>query len=256
MDDRWSEGEAAALVRAGAPPRVVTLVPGAQKVGDEGVLDLTEQIGRPPGAEVVWLGARYRLVRPSLSDLLASVRRGPQIVTAKDAAQLVYLAGVFPGGQVAEAGTGSGALTIALAYAVGPAGHVRSFDRRPEFLEAARSNLRRSGLEGRVTLQERDVVRDGLGLEGQTSVILDLPEPWEVLPSASSALVPGGFAATYTPTYNQLERSVRAFRAAGFEGVRALELLERPIHVGEGGTRPEFEMLGHTGFLAAGRKVA
>jgi tRNA (adenine57-N1/adenine58-N1)-methyltransferase len=85
--------------------------------------------------------------------------------------------------------------------------------------------------------------------------VLDLPEPWEVLPSARTALEPGGYTATYTPTYNQLERTVRALRSAGFDDVRAVELLERPIHVGDGGTRPEFEMLGHTGFLASGRKV-
>ncbi|HTW55408.1 MAG TPA: hypothetical protein VMG36_03045 [Thermoplasmata archaeon] len=52
-----------------------------------------------------------------------------------------------------------------------------------------------------------------------------------------------------------MERTVRALRSAGLDAVRAVELLERPIHVGDGGTRPEFEMLGHTGFLASGRRV-
>ena len=254
--DLWKEGDRAVLLRAGAPAVAVALVAGAQRVGREGVLDLSAEIGRPTGGSVVWLGATYRLVRPSLGDLLGAVRRGPQIVTPKDAAYLAYLAGVAPGGRVAEAGAGSGALTIALAFFVGPGGHVTTYDRRPEFLETARQNVLRAGLADRVTFRERDVVRDGLDVEGVGSVLLDLPEPWDVLPSALRALAPGGYAATYTPTYNQLERSVRALRAHGFDDVRAVELLERPMHVGEGGTRPEFEMLGHTGFLATGRKVA
>jgi tRNA (adenine57-N1/adenine58-N1)-methyltransferase catalytic subunit len=224
-------------------------------MGDDGVIDLSDQVGKAPGGAVVWLGVPHRLVRPCLSDLFGSMRRGAQIVTPKDASYLGYLAGVAPGAHVAEAGAGSGALTIALAMAVGPGGHVTSFERRADFLAAARQNVTRAGLSDRVTFRERDVVKDGLDLEGVASVVLDLPEPWEVLRSAQQALAYGGWVATYTPTYNQLERTVRALRALGYDAVRAVELIERAIHVGDGGTRPEFDMLGHTGFLACGRKV-
>jgi len=255
MVDVWSEGDRAVLVRPGASPILLSIACGPQKLGSEGVVDVSSEIGQPPGGAVVWLGTAYRLVRPSLSDLLSTLKRGAQIITPKDAAYLAYLAGVGPGSQVAEAGSGSGALTIALALAVGPTGRVTSFERRADFLEAARRNVGRAGLDGRVAFVERDVALDGLGPERVDSVVLDLPEPWSVVPSAKQVLVPGGYCATYTPTYNQLERTVRTLRAEGFDNVRALELLERPIHVGEGGTRPEFEMLGHTGFLAGGRKV-
>jgi tRNA (adenine57-N1/adenine58-N1)-methyltransferase catalytic subunit len=253
--DVWQEGDAAVLRRFGGPSMLVRLARGPQRVGDQGVLDLTEQIGRSPGSTVIWLGVPYHLLRPSLSDLLAALRRGAQIVTLKDAAQLLLLAGVEPGGRVAEAGAGSGALTIVLARAVGPGGRVFSYDRRADFLEAARSNVQRAGLDSRVVFRVRDVAAAGFDESELSSVILDLPEPWEVLASARSALAPGGYAATFTPTYNQLERTVRAFRALAYDEVRAVEVLERALHVGEGGTRPEFEMLGHTGFLAAGRKV-
>ena len=249
------EGQTLALKRAGTPAILVRLARGPQRIGELGVLDLTDQVGLEPGRRVRWLGETYHAVRPSLSDLLGSVRRGAQIVTPKDAAQILQLASVGPGGQVAEAGAGSGALTIALAFAVGPQGHVTSFDRRADFLAAARSNVEHSGLSERVTFRERDVVTAGIDLGDLSSVVLDLPEPWEVLATSRTALRVGGYVATYTPTYNQLERTVRAMRTLGFDEVRAVEVLERGLHVGEGGTRPEFEMLGHTGFLAAGRKV-
>ena len=255
MSEPWTEGDTVALKRVGEPARLVRLARGPQKVGNEAVLDLTELIGQVPGTALTWLGSEYRAVRPSLSDLLGSVRRGAQIITAKDAAHLLFLAGVGPGATVAEAGAGSGALTIVLAYSVGPTGRVISYDRRADFLEAARANVRRAGLEDRVTFRQRDVAAEGLDASDLASVVLDLPEPWAVLKSARTALTPGGYVATYTPTYNQLERTVRAMRELGFDEVRAVELLERGLHVGDGGTRPAFEMLGHTGFLAAGRRV-
>jgi len=255
MIEPWRDGDLAALTRSGEPSRVVRVRSTPQAIGRSGVLDLSHEIGRPPGAEVEWLGRRYRLVRPSLADLLGSLERGAQIVTPKDAFHLAYLAGVCPGASVAEAGSGSGALTIVLATLVGPGGRVLSCERRPDFLETARRNVERAGLSERVTFRLRDVAAEGFGDDGLTGVLLDVPEPWSVVDPARAALAPGGYLATYTPTYNQLERTVRTMRERGLAEVRALELLERPIHVGEGGTRPEFEMLGHTAFLAVGRQV-
>ncbi|HXW66746.1 MAG TPA: tRNA (adenine-N1)-methyltransferase [Thermoplasmata archaeon] len=255
MVEVWREGEVVALKARGAPALLVPLARGSVRIGDRGVIDLSEQLGAAPGAAITWLGTPYRVLRPSLSDLFAGLARRAQIVTPKDVPQLLYLAGVAPGSRVAEAGSGSGALTLALAFAVGPSGHVASFDRRADFLEAARANVARAGLSGRVTFTERDVVQDGFDVREVDSVLLDLATPWDVLASAHGALAVGGFVATYSPTYNQLERTVQRLRALGFDEVRALELIERGIQVGEGGTRPDFEMLGHTGFLAVGRKV-
>lgn len=255
MSDTWEEGDMATLLRPGEAPVLLRVRRAPQAIGAQGVLDLTSELGRPPGGEVEWLGRRYRLVRPSIADLLGALERGPQIVTAKDAFHLAYLAGVAPGAEIAEAGTGSGALTIVLATLVGPSGRVLSYEKRPEFLEAARRNVERAGLGERVSFRLRDVAAEGIEARDLSSVVLDLPEPWAIVRSAREALRQGGYLTTYTPTFNQLERTVRELRADGFDDVRALELLERPIHVGDGGTRPAFEMLGHTGFLAVGRKV-
>jgi tRNA (adenine57-N1/adenine58-N1)-methyltransferase len=249
------EGEPVLLRRPRGDSLLVRLRTGPQSVEGRGVIDLSAEIGRPPGGTVDWAGASYRLLRPSLSDLLTQLKRRAQIVTPKDALYLVYLAGVGPGARVAEAGSGSGALTTALAFFVGPTGRVVSYDRRPDFLEVARRNIGAGGLEGRVEFRLRDVGTDGFDEEELDSIVLDLPEPWTPLAAAHGALRWGGSVATYIPTYNQLERTVRELRSSGFDEVRAVELLERNLHVGDGGTRPDFEMLGHTGFLAAGRKV-
>ncbi len=253
--DPLREGETVVLRRREGRTLLVELRPGPQAIEGQGVLDLGPQIGALPGATVRWAGAEYVLLRPTLADLLGQLRRRAQIVTPKDAMYLLYLAGVGPGSRVAESGAGSGALTTVLAHAVGPTGRVYSYDRRADFLDVARRNVARSGLADRVEFRERDVAREGLDETELDSVLLDLPEPWEVVPRALGAIRPGGAIAAYVPTYNQLERTVLAFRAARLEEVQSVELLERALHVGEGGTRPEFEMLGHTGFLASGRRV-
>ncbi|HEV2449682.1 MAG TPA: tRNA (adenine-N1)-methyltransferase [Thermoplasmata archaeon] len=249
----WKPGELVLLWASERDVIVLPLEPGPRSVGGRGVVDLTPLIGAEAGGAFEWAGRRYRALRPSLADLFAILDRRAQVVTQKDSARLLQLAGVGPGARVAEAGSGSGWLTVALAFAVGPTGAVYSFDRRPEFLDVARQNLRRVGLEARVTFEERDVAREGFAQSGLEAILLDLPEPWTLLDGASRALAPGGRLCAYLPTYNQLERTVRALRDARFAEVRAEELLLRPIEVGEGGTRPAFEMLGHTGFLVTSR---
>jgi tRNA (adenine57-N1/adenine58-N1)-methyltransferase len=234
---------------------LLNLLPGVQSVEGRGVIDLSPVIGKSPGATVEWAGVRFRVLRPTLSDFLFHLKRTAQIITPKDAQYLLFLAGVKPGGQVAEAGTGSGALTTVLAWAVGPEGRVLSYDRRAEYLSHARENLMRYGLADRVQFCLRDVAQEGLDSEPLESIVLDLAEPWAVIPKIRGALETGGQIASFSPTYNQLEQTVRTLRSEGFGEIRSVELLERALHVGEGGTRPEFEMLGHTGFLTGARRV-
>ncbi|MCI4347087.1 MAG: methyltransferase domain-containing protein [Thermoplasmata archaeon] len=250
------EGEPVLVRRREGEAYLLPLRLGPQSVEGVGVIDLSGHIGIPPGGTIEWAGATYRILRPSLADILRQLRRRAQIVTPKDAQQLLYLAQVGPGARVAEAGAGSGALTVVLAHAVGAAGHIMSYDRRADFLEVARRNVAQAGLSDRVRFVERDVSVDGFDEQLLDGIILDLPEPWGALEAAHAALAVGGAVATYTPTYNQLERTVRTLRKLGFEEVRSIELIERSLHVGEGGTRPEFDMLGHTAFLTGARRVS
>jgi tRNA (adenine57-N1/adenine58-N1)-methyltransferase catalytic subunit len=248
-------GEVVLLRRSGRDGHLLPLSEAPVLLEGLGVVDLAPCIGRSPGVAVEWAGSTYRVLRPTLSDLLAHLRRTAQIVTPKDALYLQFLAGIGPGARVAEAGSGSGALTTVLAYAVGPGGRVVSYDRRPDFLAAARQNIEAAGLAPRVEFRLRDVAESGFDETGWDAILLDIPEPWAAMDASARALAPGGSVAAYTPTYNQLERTVQAMRSARLEEVRAFELLERALHVGAGGTRPEFEMLGHTGFLSRGRRV-
>src|SRR2546421_7153442 len=98
----------------------------------------------------------------------------------------------------------------------------------------------------------RDVAATG---EGFDRVVLDLPEPWSVLPEVSAALSAGGILCTYLPTTNQVQQAVLALEAAEFGEVETFEVMLRSWHVTERSVRPDHRMVAHTGFLTMARKV-
>ena len=154
------EGEPVMVRRREGDAYLLPLRTTPQSIEGVGVIDLSGQIGQPPGGSVEWAGATYRVLRPSLADLLRQLHRRAQIITAKDAQQLLYLAQAGPGARVGEAGAGSGALTVVLAHAVGADGHVVSYDRRADFLEVARGNVAQAGMGPRVRFVQRDVAAE------------------------------------------------------------------------------------------------
>jgi len=56
------------------------------------------------------------------------------------------------------------------------------------------------------------------------------------------------------PNVNQVEKGVHALRDSGYSDVRAVETMQRDLVVHEGGVRPSFDMLGHTGYLVLARR--
>ncbi|HLC45356.1 MAG TPA: methyltransferase domain-containing protein [archaeon] len=207
-------------------------------------------------------GKRHYLKQPSANSFEAGVvdyfedlKRGPQIITQKDAGLVLAFTGVGPGWRVAEAGAGSGALTLFLANAVRPSGRVYSYDNRAEHLELARKNIEAAGLSEFVEFRHGDVFT-GLKETGLDLVVLDLPEPWKALDAAEKALRLGGFIACYVPSFEQLKETIDAFLARkAFSKPRAMESILREFKAEKGVTRPENTGLLHTGFLVFSRKV-
>jgi tRNA (adenine57-N1/adenine58-N1)-methyltransferase len=196
----------------------------------------------------------YLVLIPSIRDQVELVRRQAQIIGPKDASVLVWNADLKGGDFVVEVGAGSGAMTLALAHAVGPNGRVVTYDVRPDFLEQARRNVAAAGLAGSVEFKIGDA-RAGIAERGADAVILDIPDPWEAVGSSSEALRPCGHFASYSPNMEQVNRTVKALRAGTFVEIRSVEIIEREIVAHEAGTHPSFAQLGHTGYLTFARKV-
>ncbi len=203
-------------------------------------------------------GAELLCLRPTLSDFILKMPRGAQVIYPKDIGAILVFADIAPGSHVLEAGTGSGALTMALCRATGPEGRVVSYEARPEFHEKASANLETflGKLPTWLELRLGDVREVAPTSETFDRVVLDLPEPGAVLSEVGSVLRSGGLICTYLPTTNQVQESVLALNAAGYIEVETFEIVLRTWHVTERSVRPDHRMVAHTGFITVGRKSA
>ncbi len=215
-------------------------------------------IGVPEGGTIeTSRGEPLLVLRPTLADYVLAMPRGAQVIYPKDLALILLLADIYPGAAVVEAGTGSGALTMVLIRAVGPQGHVYSYDVRDEFLRGAARNIGRYlGETPTLTLRLHDIAT-GIPDAPADRIVLDLPEPWRVVPAARAALRPGGVLLAYLPTTVQVAQTVETLRASrAFARIETVETLQRPWHVEGQSVRPAHRMVAHTGFLVAARHVA
>jgi tRNA (adenine57-N1/adenine58-N1)-methyltransferase len=236
----------------------IVLEPGRSFHTHRGALEHDDLIGRPEGVVVTATsGTAYLALRPLLSDFVLSMPRGAQVIYPKDAAQIVAMGDIFPGARVLEAGAGSAALTCSLLRAVGESGRLYSYERREDFAEIAAANVERffgaphpawSLTVGDLAdTTEADVDR----------VVLDMLAPWEVLPTVSRALIPGGVLVAYVATTTQMSAIVEALREhGGFTEPRAWECLVRDWHVDGLAVRPDHRMVAHTAFLVTTRRLA
>ncbi|HZU05888.1 MAG TPA: tRNA (adenine-N1)-methyltransferase [Chloroflexota bacterium] len=250
-------GETVLLVDRHRKRYVVRLQAGAVFHFHGGHLAHDDLIGAEEGT-VVWSSKGYRLVvyRPRLIDHIMEMPRSTAIIYPKDLAAILLWADIYPGATVFEAGIGSGALTLVLLRAVGPQGRVIAYEAREEFIRRARANVEAFfGPVPNLAIYQRDAYA-GIVERGLDRVLLDLPEPWRVIPSAAEALRPGGLLCAYTPSTTQVQATVQALRTHGFGDVETLETLYRPWHVEGQSVRPVQQMVGHTGFLTFARRLA
>lgn len=213
-------------------------------------------IGQPYGSTVMsQIGQSALLLQPSLSDLIQSLKRGTQIIYPKDAAYLVYRLNLQAGSQVIEAGTGSGALTLVLAWAVAPTGRVHTYERRQSVHNIAKENLKRCNMLTYVDAVCASI-EDGFQQEDVDALVLDVLDPWNYLEHVHAALTPGGHFAALMPTTNQVTNLLKALEDAPFTCVDVEELLLRRYKAVPDRLRPEDEMVGHTGYLIFARTIA
>lgn len=221
----------------------------------KGFIQIDDVIGNRYGGRVLSsIGFEFVILKPTIYDYLKKARRSTQIVYSKDIALIVTYSGIGPGSRVVEAGTGSGALTGVLAHYVKPSGKVYSYEIRGEFLETARKNLKRFGVLNFVELKNADVILDIFEAEVD-AVILDLATPWLVVPNAYEALKGSGCIVSFSPTIEQVVKTVKALVENGFVDIETTESILRKMKIKEGATRPETLMRGHTGYITHARKT-
>ena len=116
------------------------------------------------------------------------------MIYPKDVGPILLWGDIAPGLRVIEVGTGPGALTMALLRAVGPTGQVISYEMREDFAAMARANVAQFyGEAPNWTLKLADAF-DGIEERDVDRMVIDLAEPWTLLPAAHAALRPGARA--------------------------------------------------------------
>ncbi len=249
------DGDLAQLVGLRHKHFILPLQAGARFETHRGILQHDDLIGKPWGTQVFsHIGSPFFLLQPSLADLINELPRTTQILYPKDIGFILITMGIGPGQTVMEAGTGSGSMTTALSFAVGPQGRVISYEIKQDVQNLARKNLTRFGLESRVDFKLRDI---GQGFD-ETEVdafFLDVPNPYDYAAQVRAALKPGGYMCCLIPTFNQVEKTLMALRQNSFAFVEVCELLLRYYKPEPARIRPTDRMVAHTGFLVFARRI-
>jgi tRNA (adenine57-N1/adenine58-N1)-methyltransferase catalytic subunit len=210
-----------------------------------------DDLQKKDGSEVLTsTGKKLVLLSPSFIDKYAKIRRMPQIIPLKDMGSIIALTGIGSKSKVVDAGTGSGAAACFLANIVK---EVTSYEIREDFIKVAEENVAYLGLNN-VTLKNQDVTK-GIEEKNVDLVLFDLPNPWDGVEAAATALKCGGFIVSYSPTVPQVIDFVDKVRAAGFANIRTIELIERDWESEGRKTRPLSQQIGHSGFLTFARKI-
>jgi len=234
---------------------IFPLIPGGDFQTHRGVLKHDDLIGLPWGSQVFsHLGSPFFLLQPALADLLLDLKRNTQILYPKDIGFILLTMCIGPGQKVIEAGTGSGSMTISLAFAVGTEGQVISYEQREEMQNLARKNIQRTGLASRVDFKLRDI-QDGFDETDADAFFLDVANPYDYIAQVRAALKPGGYFGSIVPTVNQAEILLRSLRRNRFAFLEMCEVLLRYYKPEPDRLRPTDRMVAHTGFLVFGRRI-
>jgi len=257
----FTAGERVLLIDGRDRRYLVRLDAGGSFQSHSGVVDFDAVIGAEEGTQIVVRrreGApgeprRFLAFRPTLSDLILKMPRGAQVIYPKDLGAILIAADLYPGARVFESGVGSGALSIA---ALRAGCEVVGYELRADFAARARHNVEAAtGTLAHYRVEERDAY-EGIDESGFQRALLDLPEPWRVVPHLTSALEPGGVLCAYLPSINQTAQLRGVLGRCGFVLAETIEVLHRSWHIEGRSVRPDHRMVAHTGFLTSARLAA
>ena len=222
-----------------------------------GVLNHADAIGKEYGSKLITNKDKYvYLLKPTMYDYIMKIQHGTQIVYPKDLGYIVARAGIQNGQKIIEIGTGSGSLTSFVASIVKPRGHVYTFDVDENFMKIAAKNLKKAGVEKYVTQQNLDIkTAKKLPVTDADVVLIDLGDPWTIIPQVRKMLKGSGAVFAICPTMNQLEKLTMALIENEFTDIESTEHILRTIDAREGKTRHSFQGIGHTTYLCFARKA-
>jgi tRNA (adenine57-N1/adenine58-N1)-methyltransferase len=249
------EGELAQFIDPRGNKHILPITSSGKFQSNLGTINLPDLIGLPWGSRIkTHLGKPFLMVQPSLKDLLIATKRTTTIMYPKDIGYTLINMNIGEGTTVTEAGTGSGALTTALCWAVGTKGHVYSYETRKEAQDLAVKNINKLGYRDRVTFKNKDIAY-GFDETNVDAIFLDVPNPEDYLIQVRKTLKSGGFFGNLVPTTNQVSRLMEGLIAHDFGFIEVCEIMLRFYKTKPARLRPDDRMTAHTGYLTFARPI-
>lgn len=202
------------------------------------------------------MGHPYLVYRPTYMDFVMNIKRQAQIIYPKDAAAMLMWGDIAPHQNVLESGIGQGALSLAILRALAGTGLLTSYEIRADFAEQSAKFIKQ--FMGATPENHKIEVRSIYdGIDGvYDRVLLDLPEPWHIVPYLKTGLKNGGLIVAYLPTILQVKNYVDALKESGyFSDIETAEFTRRPWKVDGMSVRPEMWIYNHSAFLISARKL-
>ena len=255
-EKNYIEGEQILLIDSKKRRYLIELKAGGEFHTHVGAVSHDDLIGLADGSSLKSnRGGVFSTVRPTMSDFVLKMPRGAQVIYPKDLGPILMLADLFPGAQVFESGVGSGALSMTMLRA---GANITGYEIREDFAERAKKNVKDA--LGEKALDQYDVlIRDAYeGIEEKDfdRMVLDLPEPWNVVPHAKTALRSGGIILAYTPSILQAAKFKEALEENDFALIETMEVMNRTWHIEGQAVRPDHRMVAHTAFLTHARLLS
>lgn len=194
-------------------------------------------------------GHEFCVFEPFFIDCYRKIKRGAQIIPAKDIGCIISETGLNRDSVVLEAGAGSGALSCFLAKICKK---VYSYEIREDFYGIVAKNIEFLGITN-LALSRRDIY-EGISEKNIDVIVLDLPEPWKAISHALTALKVGGFLVSYSPSIPQTMDFVNSL-PEGLLHIKTVEILAREWEVSQRKVRPRTQGIGHSGFISFARKI-
>jgi tRNA (adenine57-N1/adenine58-N1)-methyltransferase len=249
------EGDIVQLVGVKHKHHILKLQAGRKIQTHRGEIKHEDLIGLPWGSEVLsHINKKFYLIQPSVADLIQNIPRRTQILYPKDIGFILIQMGIGPGSRVGEAGSGSGAMSTAIAHAVGDSGHLYSYDNKPDCTTLAAKNLRQFGLDSRATFYQQDI-EEGIKETDLDAFFLDVRNSYDFIPQVKSSLKTGGHLGIIAPTMNQVVSLLKELEANTFAFVEVVEILLRYYRTRHFRLRPVDRMVAHTGYLVFARAM-
>jgi len=190
----------------------------------------------------------FSIFDANITDQIDKIKRGPQVMLAKDIGFIIARTGINKDSKVLEIGTGSGKTTIFLASI---AKQVISYEKRQDHFKLAKTNLKEFNFNN-IKLINKDA-SEGIKEKNFDAAVIDVQEPWTLISNVENSLKSGSYIVSYCPSIPQITELIKSLKESKL--ISITELIQRDWNFENRAIHPKFKMLGHTGFLVLLRKI-